>query len=219
MRNLLVVVIACLVITACQTRQTPEDLSIISGRVEGDSTTIDTVDFATSNFNLRVNKPPQWESFKTETGIVIGERFGSVATAGVLEGLMTYIFVSPLEDFTIDTASNTNIAQLALDQILADPSYTATIAYTQTTGFDWNGYDAAYYLITGEDGNSTIVIGVAFPGERALLSSSISAPYQQRDRIRQTLPELLDGLRFNEIVLEGEVLQTLPDPLEFPAPA
>jgi hypothetical protein len=214
MRSLLVV-IACFLIAACQPEAASLPLSMPTSQVVSEVTE-GSISFAAGDYRLSLNKPSEWESFPTEFGIVIGERFGSVATAGVLEGLMTYVFVSPLDDFTIDTRSRVNLAQIALNQILDDPTYTSTIAHTEARGFRWDDYDAAYYLISGGDGNATLVIGVAFPGDGALLSCSISAPYPQRARIRSALPDLLDGLQMNDRVLSGDALRALPDPLDFP---
>ncbi len=124
--------------------------------------------------------------------------------------------MTPLDDFTLQVAEESNLARTMLDEILRDPIYTANIAYTPTFSFTWDGFDAAYYLLSGEDGNATIVIGIAVPDRDVLLSCSVSAPYPQRERIRDLLPELLDGLTLNQTHFAGGALTSLPDPLIFP---
>lgn len=149
---------------------------------------------------------------------MIGEHFGSIATEGQLQGLMTYVFMTPLQEYTTEVASGgrSNRAKSILDQITADPVYTANIAVSETIPFNWDGYDASYYLLSGDDGNATIVIGVVIPQANVLLSSSISAPYEQRDRIRPSLGVLLEGLALNNVTLSDAILNHIADPLVFP---
>ncbi|MBC8171317.1 MAG: hypothetical protein H7X77_06580 [Anaerolineae bacterium] len=175
-----------------------------------------TVSFRDGTLVLRVNKPAEWESFSTENGIVIGEHFGSVATGGVLEGVMTYTFVTPLQDFIAQPRTGANIAQVILGEMLADPIYSAGITATVPTGFEWGEYAAAYTLLTGKDGNVTIMLGVVVPEIETLLSCTVSSPYAGHQRLRDLLPTLLDGLVLNNIVFKGDALMVLPDPLKFP---
>lgn len=224
MRNLLIVCVLlnlCFTTASCRPGDSDEAqaLSMLTPGPTSNAIILngdDQVVYSADGLTLSLNKPPEWESFPTDYGIVIGERFGSVATAGVLEGLMTYVFVTPLADFRIDAGLEVNIAEIALNDLLADPVYTSNIAHTPAVGFRWDGLDAAYYLISGEDDSATMVIGVAVPDQRVLLSCSISAPYDQRHRIREALPDLLDGVKFNQRVFTGEALADLPTPLDFP---
>jgi hypothetical protein len=222
--RILLVFILCLLVSACQPEPIQEpteqylNLTIAADQGNETLTAVDitdqTVSFRKGTLALRINKPATWESFSTENGIVIGEHFGSVATAGVLEGIMTYTFVTPLHEFTART--DDNIAWAILGEILADPVYSAGVTYTDPTGFQWGEYDAAYALLTGKDGNVTMMVSVAVPEIATLLSCSVSSPHAQHARIRELLPTLLDGLVLNNIVFKGDDLAVLPDPLMFP---
>ncbi|MCU0498273.1 MAG: hypothetical protein MUF87_13050 [Anaerolineae bacterium] len=208
-----------LLISACQPAVAPLTPTVDQGfNTPPIQSTDETITFENNGITLTVKRPDNWEYFSTEYGIVIGEQFGSVATEGQLQGLMTYVFTTPLEDYTADViaGSRGNRAKLILDQITADPVYTANIAVSDTIPFNWDGYDASYYLLSGDDGNATIVIGVVIPEVNSLLSTSISAPYEQRDRIRPSLGVLLEGLAINNVRLSDMILDQIADPLVFP---
>ncbi|MBC8098456.1 MAG: hypothetical protein H7Y11_03360 [Armatimonadetes bacterium] len=174
------------------------------------------ITFTSDDVHLSVNQLANWESFTTDHGIVTGERFGSVATAGVLEGLMLYIYVTPLPAVTLSAQRDANLAQTTLNALLNTPHMAAHMAFTRPNSFEWDGYPAAYYLMSSVDETATLVIGIAIPEHDLLLSCSISAPYAQRNRIRALLPALLNGLTMNEVVFTGDALQTLPATLPFP---
>jgi hypothetical protein len=175
-----------------------------------------SVHFRTREIDLTITKPPKWETFSTEFGVVIAEKFGSVANGGILEGLMSYTFVTPLTDFVLPTSTHHNLTQTIFDQIIADPNYVYGAAISPTYGFDWNGYDAAYYLLNDGEGTVTMVLGVALTGKSVLLTTSISAPVDYSYRIRESLPQLLDGLQINGTAFRGNILDQFPDPLQFP---
>lgn len=223
MRILLVLLFSILV-AACQPEPNPEasEQPLTLAVEQRDETlaavdaTNQTVSFRNGMVALRVNKPATWESFSTENGIVISEHFGSVATGGVLEGVMTYTFVLPLRKFTPETGTELNRAQEILNEMLSDPNHNRGFAYTPPAAFTWEKYDAAYTLLAGADGNVTMMLGVAVPEIEALLSCSITSPHAQHARIREMLPILLDGLAVNNIVFDGDDLNSLPDPLDFP---
>lgn len=204
---------------ACQTAppSQPDILPLTQLAAARNTAPAESLRYTVADITLRLTKPKQWESFSTDHGIVIGERFGSVATAGTLEGLISYIFITPIEDYTQYVTTNRNTAQYILTTLLdSQPHPQKMPTYTPVNAFQWDGYDAAYYLLRGEDDTVTLVIAVLMPEDQALLSVSISAPQKQSARIRATLPTLLHGLMFNEHVFDGNGLHALPDPLAFP---
>lgn len=166
--------------------------------------------------DLYLNKPDGWESYTTDYGIVLAENIASVAEAGQLDGLLMHVQVPPLEDLTVDAADASNLAWQILSEIIENPDYVGSAAVSAPFAFDWNGFDAAYYLLDNGDGNLSLVLGVAEPRTGRLITCHISAPADQADRIRQSLPVLLNNLTLNETPLPGEQLNTLPDPFEFP---
>ncbi|GAB4512903.1 MAG: hypothetical protein OHK0046_13080 [Anaerolineae bacterium] len=174
------------------------------------------LEFTVGELELAVQRPSDWEVYATEYGVVLAEYISSVATDGQLGGLLTHIFVPPLEDFDLQISDGVNLAWRILGQIIENPDYVGSATVSEPVAFRWNNFDAAYYLMDNGEGNVTIVVGVVPPGTQYLIACSISAPVTQSERIRQVLPELLDNLTINSTTLDGSALNTLPNPLIFP---
>lgn len=212
-----ITIVACQPTTSLPTNIIVTDRPVSISEVEPTVTLKETsINFKTDGIDLTITKPPEWETFSTEFGVVIAEKFGSVATGGVLEGLMAYTFVTPLTDFTVPAALDTNMTQQIFQQIVSDPNYMIDAAVSPIEGFEWNGNDAAYYLLNDGDGNVTLVLGVVLPDMGILLTSSISAPTAHSGRIRETLPDLLNGLQINGKIFSGDVVSQFPNPFQFP---
>lgn len=179
----------------------------------------DSITLMGDRFSVSLPKPNAWESFTTEYGVVMGEAFGSVATGGMLEGLMTYMFTSPLTDFaqSIAAATDDNLAYAIQSQIVSDVDYIGSARATRPTSFDWDGFPASFYLLSDSElGIYTMVVGIVVEDSDILLTCTISAPMEQGARIRQSLSQLLDGLSINGTRLAVAALENLPDPLMFP---
>ncbi|MCC6565465.1 MAG: hypothetical protein IT298_06845 [Chloroflexi bacterium] len=179
------------------------------------------VGFSRGGLNVRLRKPRGWETFTTDGGIVVAEKFGTVADQGQLAGLMTYVFLTPLDDFPFDIAQGLDgsAAVDVLSSIIADDSYVGGSDVSAVEGFTWSGYDAAYYLLTDrQTGLRTLVIGVPLMQQGMLLTATLSAPAQLQPDIRTALPSLLGGLMINSTRLSPDDLAALPAELVFPAP-
>ncbi len=177
-----------------------------------------SVGFTHEGLNVSLPKPQGWESFTTEYGVVIAEHFGSVAEQGKLQGLMAYVFVTPLTDLpTVESDTPTNRAQQVLAQIVSDGSFIGTAQVSTPIGFLWDGVPSAYYLLTDHDSDlKTLVIGVAIPETELLLIGTLSAPMEESEAIRAILESLFGGLSVNGAVMRPIGLDSLPDPLVFP---
>jgi len=170
-------------------------------------------------FDVRMSKPLQWESFTTEYGVVLGEAFGSVASGGQLEGVMAYIFATPVTDFVMPTSDGgqENIAYHIQKQIVTNTEYIGNARVNAPTPFEWDGYQASYYLLHDPElGINTMVIGVYVPDSALLFTCSISAPVAQSERIRETLPALMRDLNINGHTLSTSPIEQLPALLSFP---
>ena len=178
----------------------------------------DHIELHVQGVDLYLPRPYDWEFYETEYGIVMAEEIGSVATDGRLGGLLTHIFIHPLEEFEdIPITASANEAHQLLDAIIHNSDYVGHARTSTPIAFDWNGLDAAYYLMTNKEGNVTIVLGVVAPGTHKLVATSVSAPPDHSGRLRTSLPELLGGMVINDVVLDRAALDVLPDPLAFPA--
>lgn len=169
-----------------------------------------------NGIDLNLYKPDGWESYTTDYGIVLAENIASVAEAGQLDGLLMHVQVPPLEDLTMDAIDPSNLAWEILSEIIENPSYIGSAAVSAPFAFQWASFDAAYYLLDNGDGNVSLVLGIADPDTGRLITCHISAPASQADRIRESLPILLNNLTLNGIPLSGADLNALPNPFEFP---
>jgi len=176
------------------------------------------VGFMHEGLSVSLPKPSGWESFTTDYGVVIAEHFGTVADQGTLQGLMAYVFVTPLSDLpTLESTNQTNRAQQVLSQIVSDGSFVGTAQVSTPIGFVWDGIPAAYYLLTDHDSNlKTLVIGVAVPDTDVLLIGTLSAPLDDDKTIRAALEDIFGALTVNGVVMHPVGLDSLPDPLIFP---
>lgn len=181
--------------------------SIVSGK---------QIHFLVSDISVTIQRPPKWEYFETDYGIVLAEHMTSVAGDGQLQGLWAHIHVPPLDDMPTPAAQGSNQAWEVLDQLSKNPDYMGSAKVTEPVGFIWNNLDAAYYLMNNGEGNVTLIIAVVAPQTRKLVACSLTAPDDQAERIRKELPHLLDQLTINGVTLNSVALDTLPDPLAFP---
>lgn len=165
---------------------------------------------------ISIPKPHGWETYQTDFGIVLAEHIGSVATGGALDGVLVHIFAPPLHDIPVPVTDNSNAAWETLRRIIADPAFIGSANVSEPAPFMWSACDAAYYLLNNGDGNVSIVIGLMLPQTRTMITISASAPMAQSERIRGLLPLLLDTVTINGLVLDGDHLDALPDPLDFP---
>jgi hypothetical protein len=186
--------------------QTPAAENVRNGKV---TVTIGDV-------NLVMDYPAEWELFTTEHGVVLAEHIGSIALDDQLGGLLLYVMVPPLQDFTLPTAESQNQALTILHDITGSAEYIGSATATEPVGFQWSGHEAAYYLINNGEGSLSLVLGVYLAEEEKFIACSMSAPVGQAERIRELLPVLLDGLTINGTTLDNAALLRLPDPLDFP---
>ena len=184
--------------------------------------TIETVDderiqFSIDGLVISVTRPQAWEFYPTEYGIVIAETLDTVAQQGQINGLFTHVWVPPLGNFTLPAADR-NRAALILNEIIHTPTYIGDATVSDPTPFDWDGVDAAYYLMRNEAGNLTVVVAIVPDGGTRLIAASISAPQDQSARLRAEIPALFGEFAVNNSTLSGQTLDAvLPASLEFPA--
>jgi hypothetical protein len=134
-------------------------------------------------------------------------------------GMLVYIFVPPPSEFAVLTGSG-NFAYAVLNHVVRMPQRVGRdVSVTEPISFRWGDYDAAYYLLSGLDAR-TMVLAVAVPNadksRPSLVVCNISVPNDREGVLRTALPFILDGLTIDGTTLEGDALQTLPDPLPFP---
>ncbi len=173
------------------------------------------ISFSIEDVNVSLRVPEQWAFYETAYGLVMTEEISTIAANGELDGLLTHVFVPPLENLPIPI-SDTNRALGILRGIIANPDYVGLAQFSQPQSFMWGDYEAAYVLMNNGEAVRTLVLAVVIPGTRGLIACNISAPTEEADRIRTELPHLLDGLEINGVSLHGAALNQLPEVLPFP---
>jgi hypothetical protein len=221
--NKLMILLGCLILWGCGSASdngTPP--AIVSQNIAPPAfsdSTAEPIELNVSDVALIVPRPSGWDYNLTDFGIVLNENISSVIVDGELRGILAHVFVPPLDGVNapeFDTVSDANKARAILRTIIEDPTYVGSANVSLPVGFSWGGYDAAYYLVDNGDGSVSIVIGVVLPEMPRLVTCSISAPTDQGARIRDNLARLLDGLTVNGVVFDGDDLDELPNPLNFP---
>lgn len=170
-----------------------------------------------TGINIKIKIPYGWETYNTETGIVLTEHMGKPETGGVLEGILIYLFIPPM-DGPEENSENENSAWKMLKQVINNPKYVGNALVSEPVAFDWDHHDAAYYLLNNRDGTLTLLLAMELPDHHFVVAH-ISLPEIQADRLRPLLPDLLESLTIDNTVVDVSALRDLPDPLVFPAEA
>lgn len=165
---------------------------------------------------LGLDVPAGWEWRTTDEGILLAEKFAPMEWGNVLWGMQTYCFVRALTDFPTSDAASENTAWSLLKEIIETPSYIGRATVSEPQGFDWDNHDAAYYLLNTGDGNLTMLVAVILPQAAQVVVCNFSSPAEQAAMIRKMLPVILQTLEVDGQTMNPAVLDTLPDPLEFP---
>lgn len=219
--SILGLLIACVLFAGCQSN-TPEQPAQMPIGQPYDSSKApqvemhdDRVLFTFEGTHISLTRPHGWEAYGTEYGVVIAEQIGSVAKRGQLDGLLAYVFLTPLENYPQTVA--TRSAKSVLDLLVTDPDYVGEASVSPTVAFTWNGHEAAYYLLRDDQMHvMTMVMAVVLSDQGKLLTCTISAPPDHENRIRLMLPELFGALTLNDIQFTRDALDALPEVLDFP---
>lgn len=178
--------------------------------------TEDWTEYRSRTVSLAIKVPTGWISYNTDEGIVLNERAASIADGVALQGILVHIFTPPIDAFHIPDTQDENMAWAILRQVVANPDYVGHALVHEPVAFQWDRYDAAYYLLNNLDGTVTILIALELPDRKNLVVCHISSSRDDAERVRDLLPELFDSLTINETLVDSSALDTLPDPLVFP---
>jgi hypothetical protein len=170
-----------------------------------------------TGINLKIKVPDGWDTYNTESGIVLSEHMGTAETGGVLEGLLVYVFVPHSEAFELPHWNGNNLAWAMLKRVVSDRDYVGNALASEPQAFDWDGNEAAYYLLNNRDGTLTMLLAVELSSTHELIVCHMSMPEADGQRIRPLLPDLLGSLTINGGQMRADALQRLPNPLNFPA--
>lgn len=171
----------------------------------------------TAGVEIGLWKPAGWNA-DTHGGLLLSEQVADTNTQPypTIRGVVVSFFCPNLEIFEHQSDSP-HVAMDIMDQAVALPHVRAvSVAISDPVPFDWNGHDAAYYLLTGHGEMRTLVIGIYLPERDKLLAMNISMPEQEAGRVRAMLSGIFSDFQVEGVVLGGEALNQLPQPLVFP---
>ncbi|MBZ0301307.1 MAG: hypothetical protein K8J31_16290 [Anaerolineae bacterium] len=166
--------------------------------------------------SLSIVVPRGWETYNTSVGIVLNEYIGGNAPDTPLNGFLIHIFIPHDKHFTLPDSDDVNMAWFVLNQVVTNPDYIGGALVSEPVAFEWDDYDAAYYLLNNRDQTVTMLLALALPDQN-LVVAHVSVPEAQAARIRALLPDLLGTLTVDGHHLNAAALSALPDPLVFPS--
>ncbi|MFZ4813996.1 MAG: hypothetical protein ACOYL5_05630 [Phototrophicaceae bacterium] len=164
--------------------------------------------------SIQVEAPSGWALFSTPEGVILAENIGALKTANHLQGILVYIFFPHL-DYSIPVNAG-NPALALLNAVVQDPNYIGQATTSAPSEWMWGDYPCAYYTLNGGDGSVTMLLAVALD-RTTYVAYNISLPAQEHQRLRAQLPHILQSVQIGDHHFLGEGLNTLPDPLAFPA--
>ena len=134
-----------------------------------------------------------------------------------LRGFLIHIFVQNVSSFHVPDWAGRNMAWMVLKQVVRNPDYVGNALVSEPVAFEWDGHDAAYYLLNNRDGTVTMLLALDMPGQDNMIVCHVSVPAAQSERIRELLPGLLETLTIDGTQISMIALDVLPQPLVFPA--
>lgn len=170
---------------------------------------------AAGGVQLGIRTPDGWQSISNDYGILLAEH-ADMVDAETPSGILIYIFVPDMREIDLASFDNQNLAWAVLDHVTQIPQYVGESTVTDTVPFLWGSHEAAYYLLSDEDGNRTLVLALVVPIVNKIVVCNISTSAGDAHRIRDLLPVVLASLTVNGETIDESALAVLPDPLVFP---
>lgn len=167
--------------------------------------------------HVSLSIPAGWEAQRTPTGILIAERFRLMQDNQYPGNIQLHIFVQRVDELGLPIPPTaTNLAWTVLQEVVTRPAYIGEATATAPREFEWSGHAAAYYLLNNGDGTVSLVMALATPQNSQLVALNFSTTLERSPSLRPMLPDLLDTLTINDVLMEPSALNALPDPLVFP---
>src|SRR5690606_12599486 len=112
------------ILVGCQANPSNDSVDVSSSQANAQNAPLEEVvdgsriSFMARDVAINVNWPDQWEYYETTYGLVMTEQISTMAANGELGGLLTHIFVPPLENLTT-RISNSNRAYNILREVIS----------------------------------------------------------------------------------------------------
>jgi hypothetical protein len=218
MMKRLLILAAALVLAACSSESvtpTPPAATVAPSTQTAGG---DWVQFADDEIRVAIQTPAGWMAVADDYGILLAEHAEPLGATTQPDGMIIYIFVPAMDEINFTLHEDANMAWEVLSQVAKMPDYVHDAVVSEPVAFEWDGHQAAYYLLTSHDGSRTVVLAVALPAQDKLIVANVSAPAHDAHHIRDMLPGILSSFTVNGKVMTREALDALPDPLPFPNP-
>lgn len=210
----------CLALSACQvlppTETTAAEQTSAPPTPTVPATPAEWIEHEVNGVALGIEKPGGWEAHTTDDGILLAERFATMASGSdAMPGIQVHIFVHSSNEF--DIPEGENAAWAILEQISHKREYIGDARINTPHAFVWGRFDAAFYLSNNGDGNMSMLIGLIIPDNTWMVACNVTSPVSEAGRIRAMLPVILDSLTVDGVRLGSDALRLLPSPLDFPS--
>lgn len=169
---------------------------------------------------VSIVKPDGWTTVVNDDSMALMQHNPSLAT-GVSSpdsGIIITLFTPNLDDMQVPPApaDEHNQALWMLRHVVDMPTVIGLNAVASSpVAFDWNGHPAAYYLLTGQMDKRAIVLAVSL-NDGPLTGINISMPETHLADAHSLLSEVFVDFTVDGVLLGGDALNVLPNPLIFP---
>lgn len=175
----------------------------------------DWVEFHFDDVTMRMHQLPGWDIYvKTDNRLTMAEGDDPFRDEGGLKGMLLNLWVPTATQSTVKYDLSVHSISQVLNLVLRATSQDSVSVHSPIP-FDWDGHDAAYYTLTNDKGNITLVLALKV-AEHHFVAVNISAPHGHGQRIRELLPTMFNQLFINDVELSNAALDHLPNPLVFP---
>jgi len=174
------------------------------------------VEFTFDDVTIELQQLPGWDVYvKTENRLIMAEGDDPFRTTGGLKGLLVNIWVPTTSNINVSYDLEEHSIAEVLSLVLRTSDVDEVAAVHDPIPFEWAGHEAAYYTLTNQNGNLSLIMALKV-AEEHFIAVNISAPDGHGNRIRETLPMLFSPFHINGDNLANDALLELPSPMVFP---
>ncbi len=179
--------------------------------------TVSPVAFEFDDVTITLQQLPGWDVYvNTGNHLIMAEGDDPFRTSGGLKGLLVNIWVPTLSNINVEyDLEKHSIAEILNLVLRTSNEKSENVVHEDPIPFDWGGHQAAYYTLTNDNGNLSLILALKVADEH-FIAVNISAPSGHDHRIRETLPLLFNPLHINGKELGNDGLANLPETLAFP---
>ncbi|MGJ3237489.1 MAG: hypothetical protein ACFE0Q_02170 [Anaerolineae bacterium] len=147
--------------------------------------------------------PVGWQTYTTDDHVILTHRGGSQDV--VIN--MWFPQIELTDEYNLNNAVFEIASMMETEQGLR---------VTRPTSVMWGLHDAAYFLITNDDPDASMIVVVDM-GDGTVLGINIRGIDANFNGLRDHLVALFESFAVNEILLGNELFRTMPDTMMLPA--